>query len=130
VSLVVKSLLCQERAGNVLALVPGDRSLSLQKVQAITRLEGLKLASREHVESVTGYAAGAVSPLGMATEMPVWADSRLRALPYVYCGGGSRFHMLRISVPDLERLAALAWADLSQEIGPGTRPVTRPDQSH
>jgi Cys-tRNA(Pro) deacylase len=113
---IVKSLVCRTEGGPVLALVPGDRDLSLEKLSDAWGHDRVKLASRRQVEQATGYVVGAVAPVGLASPLPVLADVSLRSLREVYCGGGSTRHMLRISVADLERVTQLEWRELAGPI--------------
>lgn len=122
---IVKSLLCHADGEPLLALVPGDRELSLEKLQNARGSAEAKLASRKDVERVTGYAVGGVAPFDLRSPVPVLGDVRLRELDEVICGGGSTRHLLRVSVSDLERLTGLTWFDLSVsgEESPAGRPT-------
>jgi Cys-tRNA(Pro) deacylase len=112
---IVKSLVCRADEELLVVLIPGDRALSLTKLRELTGTRRCRLAPRQQVESATGYAVGGVAPIGLAQRLRVLGDERLRELDAVYCGGGSVRHMLLIDPSDLERIAAVEWADLSDD---------------
>ena len=116
---VVKSLVCVAGDDTVIALVPGDRELSLARLAVVLGVPDVRLASRRVVERTTGYRVGGVAPLAHSHPLPVWGDDSLRLLEVVFCGGGTPHHLLRIGVRDLERLAGVRWARLTD--GPRQR---------
>jgi Cys-tRNA(Pro) deacylase len=118
VSLIVKSLLCLADDALVLAMVPGDRELDLEKLRQLTGARRCRLAPRDEVESATGYAVGAVAPVGLTDQVRVMGDERLRHLGAVYCGGGSARHMLHIGTDILASIARVEWVDLSKSRPP------------
>jgi Cys-tRNA(Pro)/Cys-tRNA(Cys) deacylase len=65
VAQVVKAMLVRcDGSWYVLVVVPGDRRLSLDKVQAAVGAGKVNLASKQEVERITGYTVGAVSVIG------------------------------------------------------------------
>ncbi len=48
----------------VLAIIPGNKQLSLKKLGAVLNDKGLEMASARDVQRVTGFQVGAVSVLG------------------------------------------------------------------
>lgn len=109
---IVKSLVCLADEEPVLALVPGDCVLSLDKLAGAAGARRAKLAAGRIVKRATGYPVGGVAPFGHAQPLRVYGDLRIRRFHQVYCGAGSIFHMLRIGTRDLERLAGVTWTDL------------------
>ena len=80
---IVKSLVVRrhtpEGAPNeyLFALIPGDRQISWAKLRAVVGVNKLSLPSPELALEATGYARGTITPLGSATEWPVFADSSI-----------------------------------------------------
>jgi len=65
VAQVVKAMLVRcDGSWYVLVVIPGDRRLSLEKVQGTVGAGKVNLASRQEVERITGYTVGAVSVIG------------------------------------------------------------------
>jgi Cys-tRNA(Pro)/Cys-tRNA(Cys) deacylase len=73
---VVKTLVVRRGEGDyVLVLVPGDRSLSWPKLRALLGVNRISLPDADDALSVTGYARGTITPLGL--DLPVVADERI-----------------------------------------------------
>jgi prolyl-tRNA editing enzyme YbaK/EbsC (Cys-tRNA(Pro) deacylase) len=98
---VCKSLVFVTEKGPVLALVPGDLNASPRLLRAAFSCRRATLAKPDEVREMTGYRPGAVPPCGLAQDMPVVADERLRQSAVVYCGGGTSTTMLKIRSEDL-----------------------------
>ena len=98
---VCKSLVFNTDKGPVLALIPGDLQASPRLLRAALSCRRATLAKADEVRELTGYRPGAVPPCGLALEMPVVADGRLRETTVVYCGGGTSTTMLKIRSEDL-----------------------------
>ena len=112
---IVKSLVCLAGGRPTLALVPGDRELSLAKLAQICGAADAILAPRRRVVELTGYEAGGVAPVGLLSPLPVLADELLRSAESVFCGGGTASRMLELHLPDLVRLTGLTWHGLSED---------------
>ena len=128
---IVKSLVCVAGDETVIVLVPGDRELSLTRLERALQVTHARLASRREVEAATGYPVGGVAPLAHPRVLPVLGDDSLCALDVVYCGGGTHHHMLQITVRDLERLAAVRWQTLTAgtDLSAGPRATDCPGPS-
>jgi prolyl-tRNA editing enzyme YbaK/EbsC (Cys-tRNA(Pro) deacylase) len=111
-SSIVKSLVCVAGEEPLVALVPGDRVLSFEKLDRALGTKGAKLAGRRLVERATGYAVGAVAPIGLPPNMRLIGDTSLLDVPTVFCGAGSIHHMLRIDTAVLARVVEVHWADI------------------
>lgn len=113
-SAIVKSLVCAADDRPVLALVPGDRALSFEKLRRLVGAQSVKLAARRVVERASGYAVGAVAPIGLPPGLRVYGELSIRDLHSVYCGAGSVRHMVRLSPRDLDLVTSITWADLCE----------------
>lgn len=113
-SAIVKSLVCVADGSPVLALVPGDRALSFEKLRRLVGAQAVKLAARRVVEGASGYAVGAVAPIGLPPGLRVYGEITIRHLDSIYCGAGSDRHMVRISPRDLDLVTPITWADLCE----------------
>ena len=109
---IVKSLVCVAGGVAVVAMVPGDRNLSFDKLDRRLGTTGAKLAGRRVVERATGYVVGGVAPVGLPTEVPLFGDASILHLETIFCGAGSLRHMLRISPRDLTELAGVEWLEI------------------
>ena len=79
---MVKCILLRDKAGQfVLAALPGDAELDVQRVRAcVTGYARLSFASPQEISEVTGFALGSVAPLPLAQPIPVVVDEAVRAL--------------------------------------------------
>ena len=115
---VVKTLVVRRGEGDyVLALVPGDRSLSWPRLRALLGVSRLSLPPADEALAATGYPRGTITPFG-AGGWPVYADERMRGTR-ITLGGGA--HGVAIAVSADEALAALGAtvADISDPEQPG-----------
>jgi Cys-tRNA(Pro) deacylase len=102
---IVKSLLVRRPdKGHVLALVRGDRRLSLKKLARIIGVKALDMAPAADVPRITGYRIGAVAPLGLRREdVPVFVDHHILEEPRVSISAGRHDTGLELSTEDLVR---------------------------
>jgi Cys-tRNA(Pro)/Cys-tRNA(Cys) deacylase len=82
----------------------GNGRVDLQRVQAITRIQGLRLATPDVVFEKTGYPAGGTPPVGHREKFPVIVDSRAAAQEWGYAGGGRPELLVKIRSADIIRL--------------------------
>lgn len=75
---VVKTLVVR-RADNdfVFVLVPGDRTISWQKLRATLGVSRLSLPDAAAAKTATGYERGTITPFGSSHAWPVVADIRV-----------------------------------------------------
>lgn len=105
---MVKSILLREKSGSryVMACVAGPDRLVPQLVRE--RLPGWKrltFASSEEITDVTGYVRGAVAPLCLPDEVPVFIDSALARLEKVNISSGDPRAGLELATKDLVNLS-------------------------
>jgi Cys-tRNA(Pro)/Cys-tRNA(Cys) deacylase len=101
---MVKSILLKEKNGSryVMACVAGPDRLIPQAVRG--QLEGWKrltFASAEEITEVTGYIKGAVSPLCLPDNLPVFIDKVLANCEKVNISSGDPSAELELSSADL-----------------------------
>lgn len=89
----------------VLVVLPGGRRVDQRGLARALGYRRLRLARREEVLGATGYEPGAVPPVGHARRVRVVVDRALLSREWVYAGGGSPRHLLRIRPADIVGLA-------------------------
>lgn len=95
---LAKSVLCEDDAGCVLAVLPADRKLSLGELSRLLGRRHLRLADEDRVAALfTDCDRGAVPALGMAWGLETVVDDELEASPTVYMEGGDHERLLRMS---------------------------------
>ncbi len=105
VAQVVKAMIIQRSDRRfVLVVIPGDRRLSLKKVDAALSDKKVTLASERDVQRVTGYRVGAVSVLGFRRpDVAACVDERILEQETVIISAGRPDVGLALSPDDLVR---------------------------
>lgn len=112
---IAKSILLMAGEAPVLVVTAGDKRVDRKKVKALLGLGKVSVASAEQVLAVTGFVAGGVSPVGLASPATVLLDESLQRFPDIWAGGGVPEALLRLRVDDLPRATGGRFADVAQE---------------
>jgi prolyl-tRNA editing enzyme YbaK/EbsC (Cys-tRNA(Pro) deacylase) len=114
-SQIVKSLvvLCDGKA--VVAFVPGDRRLDVEKVRRAAGAATARMATADEVERATGFPPGAVAPFPLSDVERALIERTLLAHTAVWAGGGSASHMVRLQPAELVRLTRATPMDVVEE---------------
>jgi Cys-tRNA(Pro)/Cys-tRNA(Cys) deacylase len=80
-------------------VVPSDRQLDLRSVG-----KHAEMAERRHVERVTGYVAGGISPLGQRKRLPTTIDETAVRHDTILVSAGKRGLQIELAPDDLIRL--------------------------
>jgi len=112
---IVKSLVFLADGEPLLVLASGAHRVSREKLRRATNARGVRPADPETVQRVTGFPVGAVSPVGLASGIPVYMDESLLRHEEVYAGAGAPDALFAISPPDLRRITGARVADLKEE---------------
>jgi Cys-tRNA(Pro) deacylase len=103
--LILKSILFEGRNGEVaLAIASGTSRIDRKALAAISGLVAPRLAKPDIVMERTGFPAGGISPVGHATEFPVFIDEAVMELDEAFGGGGHEDVLLRLRPRDIARL--------------------------
>jgi Cys-tRNA(Pro)/Cys-tRNA(Cys) deacylase len=97
----------------VLALMPGDRQLSLKKIAAACDVKRAAMADSQTAERLTGYLVGGISPFGTKKPIAAVMEISLTAHSQVIINGGQRGTMLKMAPTDILKALAAQTAELS-----------------
>jgi Cys-tRNA(Pro)/Cys-tRNA(Cys) deacylase len=97
-----------------LALMPGDRQLSMKKVAAACRAKRAAMADTATAQRLTGYLVGGISPFGTQKQLPVIMEQTLQSLPEVLINAGQRGVMVKLAPAAIVRALDARLADLAQ----------------
>ena len=101
---VIRSILFRYQKTNFfLTLVAGPGQVSWRKLGLHLGVSRISLATEAEVLSVTGYAVGTVSPLGLSSPIPILADFSVFKPEEVSLGSGVRGVAIIMKSADLER---------------------------
>jgi Ala-tRNA(Pro) deacylase len=95
---LVKSVIVEDDAGCVMAVVPADRSVSLHKLSRLLGREHLRLADEDRIaELFADCDRGAVPALGMAWGLETVVDDELESIDVLFVEAGDHERLLRLS---------------------------------
>lgn len=88
---------------HVLALLPGDRQLSVKRLAKVLGFKRAAMADTAGAERLTGYKVGGISPFGTQRPLPVVMEQRLLDHPRVLINAGQRGTMLAMAPADIAK---------------------------
>ena len=91
----------QDRQTYTVAVCSADCRLNFKSTAEAIGAKRTEFASAEDLHMMTGYPAGAVSPLGLADSIPVVIDRPLFDYPTILIGGGATGIEIELSPSDL-----------------------------
>lgn len=111
---IVKSLLFLVDERPVLAIAGGTARVDRRPIAAHFGVgrKRVKLADAATVQTITGYAVGAVPPFGHHEPLQTLIDPRVLKMPQIYAGGGAEDTLLRISPEEILRVTNAVELDL------------------
>jgi prolyl-tRNA editing enzyme YbaK/EbsC (Cys-tRNA(Pro) deacylase) len=95
-------LICDNKP--LLCFLLGKDTIDLNKIKKYFNCNEVRLAKAKEVKEITGYDIGSVPPVGLKQNIRTIVDKSIIDLndnQIIYCGGGSHYHLLRISKKDL-----------------------------
>lgn len=84
-----------------LALMPGDRQLSLKRLAKAFGVKKAVMADTEAAERLTGYHVGGISPFGLRQRLPAVMEESLLRHDDVMINAGQRGAMLKMVPGDI-----------------------------
>ena len=108
-----KALVVKAGERFVLLILPADRKLDSKKARDAFGVKGLRFASKEEVEQLTGLQPGSIPPFGSLFNLPTYCDPALADNPSINFNAGD--HSISIQ---------MAYADYVAVEKPELRPVT------
>ena len=95
---IAKSVILEDDAGLVMAVVPADKYVMLGRLARLLRRHELHLSDEQRIAAVFADCdRGAVPPVGMAWGIDTVVDEELQDFDPVYLEGGDHQRLLRVS---------------------------------
>ena len=88
-----------------------DRLDVNKRVKRLMEVSRASFAGADETAELTGMMIGGVTPFGLPSAVPIYADAKLKGLDYVILGGGSRSTKLKVPPAELEKLPNLEFVD-------------------
>jgi len=106
---LAKSVIVEDDAGCVMAVVPADRNVLLGQLSRLLERRRLRLADEARIAAIfTDCDRGAVPALGMAWGVETVVDDALETRPVVYVEAGDHERLLRMSHAQFHELMLAA----------------------
>ena len=102
---LAKSVILEDDAGCVMAVVPSDKTVMLGEVARMLGRRELRLSDERRIADVfADCELGAVPPVGMAWDMETLVDDDLEAAGTIYLEAGDHECLLRMSHDEFHEL--------------------------
>ena len=88
-----------------------DRLDVNKRVKGLMGVSRASFAGAEETMELTGMMIGGVTPFGLPSELPIYADVKLTDLDYVIIGGGSRSSKIKLAPSELGKLPNLEFIE-------------------
>lgn len=112
---IYKTLIAKgDKTGPLVAVVPGDHSLSLKKLAGLSGNKKIALLRAKDLQKTTGYVRGGCSPIGLRKALPVYIDERAIQLDQLFVNAGTRGLLFGCAPKALQSLAKAELGDICQ----------------
>ena len=88
-----------------------DRLDVNKRVKGMMEVSRASFAGADETMALTGMMIGGVTPFGLPSDMPIYADAKLTNLDYVIIGGGSRSSKIKLAPSELGKLPNLEFIE-------------------
>jgi len=112
---VAKTILLLSGETPIVVVISGDRRVDTRKVRALGYGKRVRLAGPEDVVAHTGFAVGAVSPVGLPDGVSILLDRSLRRFETIYPAAGATNNMFATTPDELLALTRGTEADLARD---------------
>lgn|SRR5512134_772847 len=111
---IAKTILLIVDDSPVIVVISGDRRVDLKKVKALRGGKKVRLGGPEDVTARTGFKVGAVSPVALPEDIPVYQDLSLRRFGTIYPAAGETNNMFVTTPDELLSLTGAQEKDLAK----------------
>tara|TARA_Y100000310_G_scaffold340847_1_gene438020 strand:- start:401 stop:2611 length:2211 start_codon:yes stop_codon:yes gene_type:complete len=84
-----KALVLKSNKDYIMAVLPGDKEIDIDKLKAVVKVNKLELANPQDVKMMTGCGIGSVPPFGNLFDMEMYVDKSLKDNKMVDFNAGS-----------------------------------------
>lgn len=109
---IAKSLVFIADLKPLLVVTCGDKKIDSRKLAKTLGAKKVRFADAETAEAATGFPPGGVSPVGLATEIPLYLDQSLWDYQTVYTAAGTANSALPLSPDRLQELTGASVIDV------------------
>jgi Cys-tRNA(Pro) deacylase len=113
---IAKSILFIADGKPVLVIISGDERVDMKALKKSLGAKKLKFAGEKDVTEHTGFGVGAVSPVGLPSEVRIFLDRSLKKFEKIYPAAGGTNTMFESTFEELKDLTGAIEADLSTKV--------------
>jgi len=110
---MIKSIVIKSDKNFYLALMGGDKEISLKKAAECLKEKKLVLATIEEAERISGYKVGGISPFGFKKQIKILIDKNLINFYKIAINAGARGVICILNLKDLLSLLSPIIEDIS-----------------
>jgi Cys-tRNA(Pro)/Cys-tRNA(Cys) deacylase len=103
-----------DKSDTIMALIPGDRHLSLKKTAYASGNKKVEMAAIKDLEKLTGYIRGGCSPIGTKKSLQVYMDINAQNCEKIFVNAGTRGLLYSCAPSDLFKVCKVEWADICE----------------
>ena len=96
----------------VLATLPGDERVDINKLEKVSRQEGLQIAKPKEVEEITGFSVGGITPFAVGEDVIIVIEKSIFETDTVNIGSGVAEIGIELKSNELRR----AWDGIVADI--------------
>ncbi len=112
-SSVFKTLVAELDDGRLaVSVIPVMEKLNLKSLAKAFKAKKAKMAEKSHVERITGYLVGGVSPLGQKKRLATLIDNSAQQQKTICISGGRRGLDIELSPLDLQNLVQATFVSI------------------
>lgn len=100
-----KALVMYAENKPIMVAVPADLKLDMKKFKTAYAIKGLRMATHEEVEKVTGVKVGAVPPFGNIFDIDLYVDLKLGDNEEIVFNAGEHTKSIKLKYKDFEKAA-------------------------
>jgi Cys-tRNA(Pro) deacylase len=101
---ITKSVVLMADDNPLIAILPGDKRVSYEKLRDHLHASEIKLAGSQELAELTGYPIGATPPLAHSTKLKTLIDPKVLEAEVIYTGAGDVTAILKMRACDLQKI--------------------------
>lgn len=88
----------------IVVIITGDRRVNFRKIEKVSKLRKLRLASAEEVRKFTGFEIGSTSPFIFHKLCPAYVDKEIMKQDYVIGAAGTEYAGIKFSPNEFKKI--------------------------
>lgn len=111
---VLKCLCLVSKGRPLVVMASGEVKIDMNKLSKVSHMKEIRMARKEELESLFGRIPGAVDPLTIPKDVPIFADKKLFEKEWVVGSSGSPYAGLKIKPKEILKVKKLIIDNFAQ----------------